>query len=102
MVSNRRIYNTADSWLKMGGELMKNLQSNNRIAIFDYIKAVAMLLVIYNHCVIGTLHRNELGYPFFVMLPVPILMYLSGYTFSKSFEKYGGGGETFLCSILLF
>lgn len=70
---------------------MKNLQSNNRIAIFDYIKAVAMLLVIYNHCVIGTLHRNELGYPFFVMLPVPILMYLSGYTFSKSFEKYGGG-----------
>ena len=62
-----------------------------RIDILDYIKAVAMLFVVYLHCDIATVNSLQLGYPFLVLIPVPFLMMLSGYTFSMSFAK---GGET--------
>lgn len=61
----------------------------SRIDILDYIKAVAMIFVIYLHCEISSIYSLQMGYPFLVLLPVPFLMMLSGYTFSMSFERNG-------------
>ncbi|MCD7817297.1 MAG: hypothetical protein LUH12_11685 [Bacteroides sp.] len=48
-----------------------------------------MIAVIFLHCELSEFHPLILGYPFWVWLPVPILMMISGYTFSLSLHKHG-------------
>lgn len=60
---------------------------NNRIYVLDYIKAVAMISVIINHCNFTAQMEKDLLYPFFIGLAVPFFIVLSGFTFSLSFQK---------------
>ncbi len=64
-----------------------NLQQNNRIYVLDYIKAIAMVSVIINHCNFTAQMEKDMLYPFFIGLAVPIFIVVSGFTFSLSYQK---------------
>ena len=65
---------------------------NKRICMIDYLKAFAILSVIYMHCEIGeSVAGLKFGDPFWLRIPVPIFMFISGYTFTLSLEKNGSG-----------
>lgn len=56
-----------------------------RIDIIDYLKAIAILFVIFDH--IGLFPIDSILYCFMVRMAVPIFMTLSGYTFAMSYTK---------------
>ena len=64
-------------------------KSNNRIAIFDYLKAIAIILVIINHYVHTSCpsFRSNIIFPMIIKMPVPIFMIVSGCMLSMSFDK---------------
>lgn len=57
-----------------------------RIKILDYIKAVAIILVIINHSLLDT-WRFSIPYVFGVRMAVPLFVLVSGYTFAMSISK---------------
>lgn len=70
---------------------MKNIKLNktnkaNRIMAIDYLKAIAVILVISNHSLTDK-QQLSIGGPFWISMAVPIFMILSGYTNSMSAEK---------------
>lgn len=52
----------------------------------DYLKAIAIVLVIINHSLTDTKKLN-LGGPFWISMAVPIFMIVSGFTYSMSSER---------------
>ncbi|MEG0873766.1 MAG: acyltransferase [Clostridiales bacterium] len=60
---------------------------SNRIYVLDYIKAIAMISVIINHCTLGSHMEKLLLYPYFIGLAVPFFILISGFTFSLSYHK---------------
>lgn len=66
------------------------LTKKNRIVIFDYLKAFAIILVIinhYGHTSWNYLIKNTLIYPAVIQMAVPIFMIVTGCTFSMSYNK---------------
>ncbi len=63
----------------------------NRNYLIDYLKALAILLVIVNHSLSGSF-RNSVFFFFVVRMAVPLFILISGYNFASSLEKLGGGG----------
>ena len=59
--------------------------NKSRIEIIDYMKAIAIIFVIFDH--IGIVSTNNFFYCFFIRMAVPIFMTLSGYTFCVANER---------------
>ena len=58
-----------------------------RINQFDYLKAMAIILVIITHISLyGPLSGESIIFPYLVLMAVPIFMIISGYMNSMSFE----------------
>lgn len=62
--------------------LKENIKSN-RIVSIDYLKAIAVILVIVNHT-ISKDQSLKVGGPFWIKMAVPIFMIISGFTYSMS------------------
>ncbi len=63
---------------------------SNRVVIFDYLKAFAIILVIinhYGHTSWNYLVKNSFIYPSVIQMAVPIFMIVTGCTFSISYDK---------------
>lgn len=70
---------------------MKNINLNknnkpNRLMAIDYLKAIAVILVISNHSLTDK-QQLSIGGPFWISMAVPIFMILSGYTNSMSAKR---------------
>lgn len=66
-----------------------NIKRNNhssRLMSIDYLKAIAIVLVIVNHS-LTDIKRLKLGGPFWISMAVPIFMIISGFTYSMSSER---------------
>ena len=59
-----------------------------RVWVIDYIKAICMIAVVFLHCELSGYYSLYLCFPFWLWLPVPAVMMVSGYTFSMSFSKH--------------
>lgn len=70
-------------------------ETKNRIYVVDYLKALAMISVIINHCNLGAQVEKDLLFPYFVGLAVPIFILISGFTFSLSYQKHEDLGMGF-------
>lgn len=58
----------------------------HRIMAIDYLKAIAVILVILTHA-LSKKQRLKIGGPFWISMAVPIFMVLSGFTNSLSADK---------------
>lgn len=65
------------------------IKKNNRIVIFDYLKALAILLVIVNHYVHLSWEAfgNNILFPLIFKMPVPIFMIVTGCMNMMSYGK---------------
>ena len=59
----------------------------NRLDYIDTLKGVCILFVVFTHMKWSDSDRLLLGFPFWIAMAVPIFMILSGFLYSKRFEK---------------
>lgn len=60
-----------------------------RLYILDSLKGIAMILVLITHSTLSNRTRLLFGFPFWVVMAVPIFIFVSGFVNSVSFEKKG-------------
>ncbi len=60
-----------------------------RLFILDSLKGIATILVLITHSTISSRTRLLFGFPFWVVMAVPIFIFVSGFVNSVSFEKKG-------------
>lgn len=66
----------------------QNSTGLNRLDSIDYLKAIAILLVVITHTVSPEVN-DMIGGPFWIDMAVPIFMILSGFTYSLSSDRHG-------------
>ena len=62
---------------------------NKRYYILDSLKALAIIFVITTHFSISRADRLMLGFPFWIVMAVPIFMFVSGFVNAASMSKKG-------------
>lgn len=65
----------------------KNTLTSNRLVAIDYLKAVAIVLVIITHSISQETRLKYYG-PFWIDMAVPIFMIISGFTYSMSADRH--------------
>ncbi len=63
-------------------------KAEERNSFVDYLKALAIVLVIMNHSLPGSA-RNNAYFFFIVRMAVPLFVLISGYNFASSLERLG-------------
>lgn len=71
----------------MDKERLNNKKSSTRLMAIDYLKAIAVILVIINHSLTNT-QQLKVGGPFWISMAVPIFMIVSGFTYSMSASRH--------------
>lgn len=72
----------------MAGELNElNLKKAERNRFIDVLKGIAIIFVIVTHFNWTSEKMNQLLFPFWINMAVPVFMILSGYVYQKSYEK---------------
>lgn len=62
---------------------------DKRIHSIDFAKGICMIVIMLNHCVWLEGESNRYLFPFWLNMTVPVLMVISGYVYTKSYEKHG-------------
>lgn len=62
-------------------------KNSGNVALFDYLKSFAIILVIFTHYAWTSKEREGLIFPYVISMAVPIFMIVSGYVLSKSCER---------------
>jgi fucose 4-O-acetylase-like acetyltransferase len=73
----------------MFAKILKSLsqERNQRLDYIDALKGVCILFVVFTHMKWSDADRLLLGFPFWIAMAVPIFMILSGFLYSKVFER---------------
>lgn len=71
-----------------GGEIVGTRKIASRIVSIDYLKAIAVILVILTHS-LQTNTYLKIGGPFWIDMSVPIFIIISGFTNAMSSDKHG-------------
>ena len=58
----------------------------NRIEIFDYMKAFAIIAVVITHCKFSLIQKTHISFTFVIGMAVPIFMLITGYNYAKSYQ----------------
>ena len=66
---------------------IKSSTSSDREVWIDYIKAIAIIFVIFTHCNWTEEQRKLLFFPFWINLAVPLFMIVTGYNYYNSLKK---------------
>lgn len=66
---------------------MNVITEKSRDIFIDYIKVIAMVLIIFTHMLWTESEKNRMLFPFWVDLAVPILMVVTGYNYFNSFKR---------------
>lgn len=64
----------------------KSTSTSNRLVAIDYLKAIAIVLVIITHSITQEKRLKYYG-PFWIDMAVPIFMIISGFTYSMSADR---------------
>ena len=64
-------------------------KEKDRLSYLDFYKGICILLIIIQHSMLDPTFRKVYLFPYWVFMAVPILMVITGYVSSLSFEKNG-------------
>ncbi len=64
----------------------EQVQTKDRSALIDYLKALAIILVVMNHSM-DSAGSSSIGYFYIIRMAVPIFVLISGFNFTSSIER---------------
>ena len=67
----------------------KKLETQKRNHFVDVLKGICIIFVIFTHASWTDEQRVKLLFPFWIDMAVPFFMLVSGYVYTKSFQKNG-------------
>lgn len=79
--------NFVEKYSIISRELVYSMILTDRHRTIDFIKGVCILIIIFTHYTWSDSERLKFLFPFWVDMAVPMFMIISGFVYSKSFEK---------------